>query len=83
MELGVHVVDHPPYSPDLNPIENVWFLVDHRVHTYECPTNATELRAATVKVWNELTDTEIRPFFESMPARFDALRENGGGRTRY
>jgi len=83
MNRGVHVADHPPYSPDLNPIENLWFLIDWRVHTYEKPTNRTELRAAVQKVWSAMTDAEIRPFFTNMPNRFAAVIENKGGRTRY
>src|SRR6266566_653585 len=30
-ENGVELVDWPPYSPDLNPIENLWKLLKKRI----------------------------------------------------
>jgi len=83
IDQGWHVVDHPPFSPDLNPIENLWFLIDWRVHKYHRPTNRTELRAAVYNVWAELTDEEIRPFFSNMPERIEAVIAAEGGRTSY
>lgn len=31
-DLGVEVMDWPPYSPDLNPIENLWFLLKEAIY---------------------------------------------------
>ncbi len=32
-ESGVKVIQHPPYSPDLNPIEKVWGYLKSKVMT--------------------------------------------------
>ena len=30
-ELGMRCHQHPPNSPDLNPIENIWAHIKHRI----------------------------------------------------
>jgi transposase len=29
--IGVELSDHPPFSPDLNPIENLWKLLKAKI----------------------------------------------------
>ena len=66
---------------DFNPVENVWSIMKHRIATFEQPKNRTELRTAIWKVWNALTDAELRPYFRA-PAVFpndmyEAVRQGG------
>lgn len=73
----------PPYSPDLNPIENIWGYVKLRVHkrTY---SNKNELIASVENVWNsdEIRDLCSR-LCESMPDRIQECIRNRGGYTSY
>lgn len=33
-KYGVHLIFLPPYSPELNPIENFWFVLKHRIKAF-------------------------------------------------
>ena len=81
--MKAFVLDHPPFSPDLNPIENVWAMMSCLIWTYEKPTNRAELRTAIWKVWNGLTPAQLDPFFRNMPDRMQAVIDLGGKRTKY
>lgn len=57
------LMDWPPKSPDLNPIENVWARMVYRwpqIH----PTNDENLHAAVVERWNALGDDQRKILFE-------------------
>jgi len=58
----------PPYSPDLNPIENVWHIMKHRLLPFTFK-NRKELIAKTVEIWNNLEPDMISRVIASMPAR--------------
>ena len=47
-KLNISLVYLPPYSPDLNPIENVWKSVK-RVVPEKSPLNTEELKEAIAK----------------------------------
>ena len=57
MELDF-IEDHPPNSPDLNPIENVWRILKSRVKLHHCKTHQ-ELRNAIEEEWEAITFQEI------------------------
>lgn len=76
----ISVMPWPPYSPDLNPIENVWGVLARRVYANGRQFNSTgELRSTISTVWNELNSKDLNPFALSMPGRVaDVLLKNGG-----
>lgn len=51
----------PAYSPDFSPIETLWALINRRVSKLH-PTDDASLRAATKKVWDELTPAECTKY---------------------
>lgn len=73
----------PTNSPDLNIIENVWSVMDtelrkRRVRTYN------GLKRAIRKIWEENISLEyVRSLFDSIPCRFRAVEQVGGGHTKY
>ena len=55
-KLNISLVYLPPYSPDLNPIENVWKSVK-RVISEKSPLNAEELKETIAKAFKKLTES--------------------------
>ncbi|KAF5700393.1 transposable element tc3 transposase [Fusarium mundagurra] len=79
-ELEVDLMDWPPYSPDLNPIENLWALMKaeiYRLHpelTHAEDTVATQhaLVLAAMEAWDNLEDRVLKNLCETMPNRIKA-----------
>lgn len=75
----------PPYSPDLNPIENFWSIMAKRVFqggnkTYQSPRL---LEAAVWRVFDELTAEGLPgKLAASMPARIAAVLAAKGAMTK-
>lgn len=79
---GVSVLDFPPYSPDLNPIENLWAIMARKVEKMRCD-NEESLGDAALKVWNELPQNTFSNLAHSMPARCAAVVLASGWHTKY
>ena len=78
-------VPHPANSPDLNPIENLWAILAHRVYKggkkkYQ---NRDELWAAIEEEWGRLDRELLHELADSMPKRLIEVIEKRGGHTKY
>ena len=76
------VLAHPPYSPDLNPIENVWAKVKSLAARGN-PKGPAELTKALKEAWDSVKPSEFRAYADSMPRRLQAVIESGGDHTKY
>ncbi|QRV97872.1 Transposable element Tc1 transposase [Ceratobasidium sp. AG-Ba] len=77
--LGIKTHPHPPSSPDLNPIEPLWYII--KKHVAEVPGSGKDLDslwAAAKKVWDELTDEEVAAHTSQMDARVKAVKKAKG-----
>ena len=80
----VEVMDWPPCSPDMNPIEHLWDQMGKKLRRIEVlPRNLVELRAAVLQAWDQVDDERLGRLVDSMPRRVRALRNARGGNTRY
>ena len=52
-EHGVSTIDFPPYSPDLNPIENLWGVMARAVEQHACDT-MEELQDVVAAEWDKV-----------------------------
>jgi hypothetical protein len=78
-KLGIPSLIHPPSSPDLNPIENVWQLLKTKVS--QLPTQATNLDMLWEQVqacWADIDQGHINKLIDGMPVRVEAVREARG-----
>lgn len=72
----------PPQSPDLNPIEQVWDLLDSKIDKTK-KTSVKEFWKEMDKAWNSITKEELRKYINTMPDRCKAVIAAKGGHTRY
>lgn len=65
---GIWVIDWPPCSPDLNPIEHAWKALKHELYRlypnlHELKNNEADievLRARIVEAWERVDQARIR-----------------------
>jgi transposase len=81
-QQGVNLIDFPPYSPDLNIIENVWAKLKQKVSKRN-PTNLDELRVVVQEEWERINPLFIDKLIASMPNRLRIVKLGRGIRTRY
>ncbi len=74
----------PPQSPDLNPIEHHWDVVEREIRIIDVqPTNLQQLRDAIMSIWTKISEECFQHLVESMPRRIKAVLKKKGGPTRY
>ena len=76
------VMDWPSQSPDLNPIENLWSILDDKLKHRKCQSE-DELFEALLAGWNSLDPELLTALADSMPRRCQAVIDNNGYATKY
>lgn len=82
--VGMEVLDWPPQSPDLNPIEHLWDYFKRKLSDFPTtPTSIRELWERAEQVWNEIPPEKCLDLIDSMPRRVAAVLKAKGGHTAY
>jgi hypothetical protein len=76
-EVGVSVLEWPAYSPDLNPIENLWFQLYIECKERKC-NNEEELMNTVKKGWNAIPTTRVQDLIDSLSRRIQAVIKFNG-----
>jgi len=79
---GVDLLDFPPYSPDLNPIENLWSILKARVESRLARTT-DEVERVLKEEWEALDTELLKSLAHSMPTRCAAVVANRGHKAPY
>lgn len=83
-QKGLTILPWPGQSPDMNPIENVWHILQMNIAKRPVkPSNKKELETILVEEWVNLQQEQIDILIDSMKSRIKTLFENKGGSTRY
>jgi transposase len=79
---GVTVLDFPPWSPDLNPIEDVWPAMERAVDKHNA-TDEAELETAVQAEWEALSPELLAKLAHSMPKRLKEVIAHNGHKIHY
>lgn len=79
---NIDTLDWPAQSPDLNPIENLWYLLDIE-NSKNKKTNKKEFYEALALSWHNIDPELLKKLVESMPRRLEAVIKAKGGHTKY
>jgi hypothetical protein len=82
-KLGISSLIHSPSSPDLNPIENVWSLLQTKVS--QLPTRATNLDMLWEQIqacWGVIDQGYINKLIDNMPERVEEVHKARSEITR-
>jgi len=62
---GIEILSHTPNSPDLNPIEKIWSVLDARVQAM-IPSGIGELKRCILLAWQNLSQDTIDNTIDSL-----------------
>ena len=79
---GINVLEWPAQSPDLNPIEHLWAILDSKL-IRERVTNKTLLFSELQRAWEAIDISLLKSLVESIPKRLQAVIEAKGLNTKY
>jgi len=83
-EQPFEVLEWPPQSTDLNPIEHLWATLKRRLNEYERPPNGMiELWERIQTEWDKIDKEVCARLIESMASRINAVWKSKGMWTDY
>ena len=83
-EKCIEFIEWPPYSPELNPIENIWAWMKNKLLVeYGTPETEEELIAQVREVWENIPEEMAEKFCGNYERRLQAVIEANGGYTKY
>ena len=78
----IATLEWPPYSPDLNPIENIWGIMVGKLRKKNI-SSQSELIELVNHEWKEISQEQIDNWIDSMPGRIIEWIDQDGDRIKY
>jgi len=82
-ENKIEVMQWPPQSPDMNPIEHMWNELDKRIRRRGEITSVEQLWEVMQDEWEKFDVNYCLKLIHSMPQRINDLLKSKGGYTRW
>ena len=90
-EMGIEVMPWPPYSPDLNPIENLWKMLKAEIDRAHPKLKGMGNSQATMdfmikcaqEAWETLAPELLNKLVEGMQKHVDVVKAANGWYTKY
>ena len=79
---NIKVIDWPPYSPDLNPIENLWGIIKGKLKG-KTFTTMTSLKNKLINIWEHIELDLVERLCESIYERIEIWIKTKGALTNY
>ena len=80
----IQVLDWPAQSPDLNPIEHLWYYLKSKIRKYNEPSRGEEKYWRRIEEqWNKIPKKKYQKLIASMPRRIVAMIKAKSGYTKY
>ena len=73
----------PPDSPDINPVENLWSIMDEVVYKDPTPKTTKDLKRRLKQAWKNIPLSTLCDLSHSMPQWLQNVIKNKGGHTGY
>ena len=80
--MNIKCINHPPQSPNMNPMENLWDGVERKVLIND-RSNDKRMLSAIQREWNSITPETCKKLAMSMSKRIKELEKNRGRVTHY
>lgn len=77
-----HQLRTPPQSPDLNPIEHLWDLLERRIRQHHISSKEM-LKTVILNEWRKITTEDTSKLVRSMPNRLAEVLKRRGNPTSY
>lgn len=88
-EKGIIVIPWPPYSPDLNPIEHIWWVLKKLLQEHypnlsgRGEVDIEVMEEALKECWTMIPKETFDKLYQSMPRRVAAYIKANGWHTKY
>jgi transposase len=79
---GIQLIQACACSPDLNPQENMWSILDAKIRE-TAPKSKEALKKTIIKCWDDITLQQVKNTVASMPRRMKQVIAGKGGHIKY